>query len=745
MTPMALRSGGLPVSLLPPLTAKGSRQELATLETAQATIRDCSETLKDAVGKDRFLEALAWQNPGAAAVARSFARSSGTVSRNAKHRDREHRLIRYLTRYTAKTETIGFFGPVGYLRAVRGRFHIQQLPVEPLIRRSITVTEPWAVQELADRLAKQPDAAPWLLLRRRATFSLQRATGAFTDLEWDLLLASDGTRTQAEVLTKVAGQSAIAWTRTEALAALGSLRRRGLLTASWNIALDVTAAADLTAAVHAIPDLQTRHTLSSPLDAVAAGVDRLHNASGDPDRVLAAQAALSNTFEQITGQSGSRRPGQSYAGRLVAYQDSLRQGEVTMGDGCWESLTPPLEGMLTIARWLTWSTAHAYNTHFLPQWRQLAGRRLAEAWPELIRAFFGATARPIAAVLKELQHRWQAVWSSCDSQDQKFLPAPVFANRVRGLFTAPAPGWSAAAIHSPDIQLYPRPGSDPGSGPDQYVLSELHISMATMEGPIFEWPYPDRELSRLVNRIIGPQVVPAFPRSWPRNTGRVRPATAYPADTVFAFADAEGLPARTISYTDILIDLDAGGQQLGLKLPDGTVVSFSEFFASFLSAVVADALRSLQAGPHTPRTTAGDLVLIRETWTVGIEDEAFTADMNEGEALLAVRDWGRRHQLPPTVYASLAGETKPFLVDFDSPLMVLAFRNAARAALRSRLATSTVRISEALPHPEQAWLRDTRGERYAAEVRIMLVDPLAPDRITGSGARIRSLTDQGSD
>ncbi|MBC3840302.1 hypothetical protein GXW82_09015 [Streptacidiphilus sp. 4-A2] len=69
------------------------------------------------LAEQRFLEALAWQNPAAMRnwVARHAAalRDGEELSRGAK---REALLARYAQRYCAKNDTIGFFGPVAWAR-----------------------------------------------------------------------------------------------------------------------------------------------------------------------------------------------------------------------------------------------------------------------------------------------------------------------------------------------------------------------------------------------------------------------------------------------------------------------------------------------------------------------------------------------------------------------------------------------------------------------------------------------------
>jgi hypothetical protein len=121
-----------------------------------------------------------------------------------------------------------------------------------------------------------------------------------------------------------------------------------------------------------------------------------------------------------------------------------------------------------------------------------------------------------------------------------------------------------------------------------------------------------------------------------------------------------------------------------------------------------------------------------------LDDPAFTTTQDEAHALVAIEQWRRGHGLPGTVYVSINVETKPVFVDLGMPLTVLALRRSVRAALKTGRATRTMKVTEALPAPHDTWLRDPHDDRYAAELRMMLVDPLArphagPDPAHASG------------
>jgi len=141
-----LRSAGFPVATLHVLRRKPSAnvaessiraQDLDELFIEQVA-RICRET---PVG-----EALAWQNPG---ILQNNLTTLEPVN-NRKNRRRADALFAYISRYVAKNDTIGFFGPLcwGTIdQSTRTSFVAQ----EPALGRREIYFESWAVDELGVR------------------------------------------------------------------------------------------------------------------------------------------------------------------------------------------------------------------------------------------------------------------------------------------------------------------------------------------------------------------------------------------------------------------------------------------------------------------------------------------------------------------------------------------------------------------------------------------------------------------
>jgi hypothetical protein len=727
LSPVVVRTTGLPVAPLIALAAEGA-DPAADPEVFESELRRTSAVLAAEVAGETFREALAWQNPGALAMADSFAGRVGATDgrRDAKQRKREYRLARYLARYSGKTETIGFFGPVGFAHLTSGPGHIEQRPGTALLGARRTFAEPWAVRALGAGLGEDPAIAPWLPLRLRAHHSVRdgslyrprTAPVELTDLEQAVLALCDGHRPRCDVIEAAARGAGVAVDAVEALVA--DLERRRFLVADANLPLGpdcVSVLRDRLAAIRDPGAAAAAEARTRPfLDCLAA----LGRAAGDTAAVASAQADLAAAFEQAAGVPSARRAGQTYAGRGLAYEECLRDLDIDLGADFAVRIGERLAGVLAICQWLTWTTAAAYADHFRAAW-SAGTRTLDSVWFDVLAAFLGTGPRPMDAVLGEFHVRWgrliedlHSATGSWDFGTEQFLTA------VQRRFSSPGPGWRAAAVHSPDLQIVAHTPDGADSGDYTVVLGEIHIGVPTITGPVFEWPFDDARTSRFLRDLLGPACVPAFPDTWPRNTGRTAPDEAMPGDLCFAFTDVQGAPDGTVAVTDLTVGVLDG--EPVVVLPDGVRVAFAEFFSFFLSATVLDAWKGVTDGPHTPRISVDGLVLTRETWRVDLAGQAFLTTRGEYDSYREVEAWRRALGLPDRVYAKLGSEVKPVYLDFRSPISVLSFLAAARAVPRGTKVPTTVTFSEALPGPDQAWIRDAQGGRYFGEIRMAVLD-----------------------
>jgi hypothetical protein len=721
VTPLAVRSTGFPARLLGELSGAAAHDA----DGLAAELRRSVRRMCEIAGTPAFREALAWQNPGTLDTFASLARGVDEPGRNAKRRDREHRLVRYLSRYCGKTETIGFFGPLCWA-GVGGDGHIRQRPGGSLLRRRAVFAEPWSVRALALALIAQPRIGPWFTPRLRTQYAVhagrllrpRQEPVPLSPAQAVILGLCDGERPRRDVVAAAARTLGVATAEVDRW--MTDMERARWLVTDGNLPLDPAALAVLRRRVAAIRDDESRAVALAAVDRHGRALRAVAAAAGDADAVRRAQEDLVATFHELTGAAAARHAGKMYAGRGLAYEDCERDLDIDLGSGFTQRLAEALPAVLVIARWVTWATADAYERHFAATWGDGRPRRLDAVWFEVLAAFFGSGHRPVDAVLAELDRRWRRLLAEAAVGPGGGYEPADFRCRAERLFAAPRPGWRSAAIHSPDIQVCAADADAARTGAYSLVLGEVHVGSPTTTGPVFEWPFDGYRVSAFLQSLTGPRHLPVFPESWARNTGRTKPCQPVPGDVLYAFDDVAGAPAGTVSVA--AVPVTASGGVVTLTLPDGTPVPFAEFFGFFLSAVVIDAWRHLDRSPHTARVTVGDLTVLRESWRADIRCAPFLTARTEQERHDGVQAWRRELGLPDAVYVSLSGEPKPFHLDFRVAASVLSLVAAARAALRRPHASTEVGVSEALPTPEQAWVLDAAGERYLGEIRLMVLD-----------------------
>lgn len=740
LSPVMVRTTGLPANLLDELTwdAPADDEELFYEE-----LHRTSKVLAQVTSLGPFREALAWQSPNVFSILDSYARTAHEPQRNSKKRQREYGLARYLARYCGKTETIGFFGPSGWASLTGDPGHIAQSPGRGLVSRRHTKAEAWAVRKLAAVLAADPEIAPWLPVRRRSHYAVRDGVlyrpGAeespLSELELAVLGGSDGERPRVLVTEQLAAALDVDQDVVEAC--VTELIRRRWLVAGANLPLDPSSAEVLNARIAAIGDEATRQRAAAMVAPFFAALGELASAAGDAQSVTAAQERLGRVFHQIVGSDAERRGGRMYAGRGVAYEDCLRDLGMGLGADFLARISEGMSGILTIVQWLTWQTLNAYEAYFRRKW---AGRtqRLDTVWFDILAEFLGRKPRPVDDVIAEFLLRWRQLVAELHAASGGWtFDQAEFDAAAERLFPSPGHGWPRAALHCPDLQLVAYSADGARTGDFDVILGEIHIGWPTPTGPIFEWSlaeHPgDFPVSRFLRSWIGPEVVPMFPDTWPRNTGRTVPSLSLPGDVCCAFVDVDGAPAGTIPVT--AMELVVTDDAIFVALPDGTRISFADFFSHLLSTAVINAWGNTSAGSNTPRISVGRFTLCRQTWRVDVAGEAFTRTGGEYELYQAVQRWRESLGCPDRVYVKLPNEIKPLYVDFASPVLVLSFLAVLRSAL-DKPGSTEITVSEALPEPEHAWVKDDAGNSYFGELRLVFLRDAALNDTAFNGAAL---------
>ncbi len=704
-----------------------------------------------------FREAVTWQNPDVLVALDGLVAQGPRGPRNVRRRGRENVVAGYWQRYTAKTETIGFVGPVCWGRVEAegpGATGVTVRPGSGLVRERRVYLEYWALAAYADRLAADPLVRRWfapvlgphLTLDGRHVLRPARSPAPVSAHEAAALARCDGTRPAVAVVAELVADTDSGVRReTDGYLLLANLAERGLL--RWD--------ADLPQGFHAEHALRGRLTvIGDPTvrAAALAGLDRLTTAkervAGDPATLAAALSTVDTEFTALTGLAPRRRPGQVYAGRALCHEETVRDLDIVVGRHVLDALAPALALPLRAARWLTVALADAYREALRELSAELRADggpvRLADLWFLAQGALFGAGERPVDAVAREFADRWARVLGLADvpaGTRRLTYTADELAPAVAAGFAAARPGGSAGRVHSPDLQLGATSVEAIARGEFVAVLGELHAAWPTFDAALFTGGHPD--MARLRDALaadLGPhRVRPLYPLDYPRTGGRLTHSLAGPTDHWLAFADAPGADRdRLLPATAAVVS--ENDSALIVTGPDGRTWPLLEVFSALVSMHAAEAFKVMTDRPHTPRITVDRLVLARETWRTTAADTGLVAGTDPAGRYLAVRRWRAALDLPERVFVRVATELKPSYVDLTSPLYANRLCLLVRAAERAAGGAAGVVVTELLPTPEQAWVPDAHGRRYVSELRLQVRDPAepatAPDRDARARARV---------
>ena len=166
--------------------------------------------------------------------------------------------------------------------------------------------------------------------------------------------------------------------------------------------------------------------------------------AADPGALDTALGDLDRVFEELTGRSATRRPGQTYAARTLLYLDCMRSLDLTVGPALHNELAATLPPLLAGARW--------YCGQVYAAARQVIGEAAAAAGPgsldrvlETVLPALRQLPDVAAAANRDLQRRWSALLADPD-------PATIGA-RAAAAFADHAPAWPISVYQSADIQL----------------------------------------------------------------------------------------------------------------------------------------------------------------------------------------------------------------------------------------------------------------------------------------------------
>jgi Condensation domain/Lantibiotic dehydratase, N terminus len=711
-----------------------------------AAVRRLSAALYQAATRPALREAVTWQNRRALTTGIDVLARRGLepAKRNAQRRQHEALVASYLQRYCAKNDTIGFFGPVSWSQIDDGPgIRISHAAPGHSLSARATYLEGWAVRAIMTGHAIA--LRPWLVPRRMpfvgvdgGLLRLPLAPAVpLTPAEAAVLRAVDGIRDAREVAALVlADPSAGLGDVTEVFALMGRLADSRRL--AWRLDVapqDSRPERSVRALLSRVTDEAVRGPAEKALDELAAAASRLAGAAGDADQVNAAMAGLESTFTRLAGVPPTRRSGELYAGRTLAYEECLRGDTVRLGADTLDGIRSALALVLDTARWFTAACAELYARHFDEAYRQRAAALgtgivpFGDFWLFVNNAVFVKPSPFLRPAVTALRERWSAVLDLPPDARQIRLRSADLRERVRSQFPARPLPWPTAVHHSPDLMIS---GADAATGgPLTWVLGEIHPSIVTVRYRTWlEFHEAANTLrSAMRHDLPGPPVWLGETAENGGPSARLSNALSSADDLRLVYAhDSCGYdPANAVTVGDC--DLVATPAGLRVRRRDGTLERdlLSVVGDTVSTAVLSHSFDLTPAGAHTPRVTIDDLVVSRERWTVAATDLEFAGTTDESIRYLQARAWAAGHGLPRHVFLRFTGEAKPIYADLTSLASIDLISRSLRRS-RRYAADAQVIITEMLPAPDQLWLTDAQGHRYTAEMRMVAADQTASGR-----------------
>jgi hypothetical protein len=442
---------------------------------------------------------------------------------------------------------------------------------------------------------------------------------------------------------------------------------------------------------------------------------------------------LDETFTRLTGAAPTRRAGKIYAGRTLAFEESLRADDLTFGASLFESVADPLSLILTAARWFTAAGAALFERASRTAYRERVKATgnpvvpLAEFWLDINNFLFDEASPLMAPMRKAIRERWAQVLTIPEGVHQVQLTSADLRETVNRVFAITKPGWPTGVQHSPDLMIAAANAEAIRSGDFQWVLGEIHPGLNTVRYATWIEVHPEAPaVRRAMHTDLGGSVI------WTAATGayggtpaRLSNVLIDPTDRhlVFATDTSDYDPAQALFIGDFDIEEIDGRLRVTSRVT-GERLSLIDVFGDTLSGDMTQLFGLVQSTPHTPRITIDKLVVQRETWRYHAVDLAFAHIIDEKKRYLAARAWISGHDLPRYVFLRTQGEAKPVFIDLTSLSSIELLSRAVRRARSHAGETASVSISEMMPSPEQLWLTDAEGRRYTSELRICAADQM---------------------
>ncbi len=288
---------------------------------------ELKDALDDIAQDERFREAITWQNRGALETISKLPKHSNV--RNSWTRQTQELVARYWQRYCTKNDTIGFFGPIAWATLTPMGPSIRVEPGPYLLARRTTYFEKWAIDSVAETIAKNPLIVPWLVPRvqphkyvtNRHVSDPYGAPLQLDELEAAVVAMCDGSRTVRVICKELSVSAGLSEADLHSL--IRQLRDRGVL--SWKLEVPWTACPDkwLLKTLTTIEDENVRSLSLAPLLALERDRAAVAKAAGNASQLSKALAQLETTFIEVTDSSPEQSGGLLFAGVVETLPLSL--------------------------------------------------------------------------------------------------------------------------------------------------------------------------------------------------------------------------------------------------------------------------------------------------------------------------------------------------------------------------------------------------------------------------------------
>ncbi|HSR69861.1 MAG TPA: hypothetical protein VLU25_18175 [Acidobacteriota bacterium] len=689
--------------------------------------------LADIAADPRFQEAAVWQTGRAL----EYVRKSLGRAANQKQREAIEFIALLVQRYAVKNDTCGFFGPCGWARLDDRQEAYLRMDTSPqLITRRNVYFEGWTIDALADLLNQQEDARRWAA-PRLATGAWRGPDGFYVPVHGRVEMSSkertvaelcDGSRSADAIARRLLEEGRIE-NEQEVFQILESLQESKLVVWRFEVAPQLHPDREFQVVVDRIGDSDLHRRYNDALGQIVEARDQVAACAGQPEKLGEALRQADETFSRLTGLAPTRRPGIMYAGRNLMYEDCLRAGQVTFGQGLLRELGPPLSIVLDGAHWLLGEAARELRGCLRRCYADLRDQVSEE---EIDAERFLNHAKSdywlkdvVKPLLDELQERFQSAWEevlgdpSQENGHRMVYDLRETARRAQRVFGDPDPVWTVARQLSPDVMVSADGPRGLQEGDFEFFLGELHCgNTLTWSALAAQHPNLDELLDALGEDTAGETcVLRQVPRrGW---LARANLMLVHPSHWRYETGEDMGsLPGcRPLPAGMLLATPQGPGGDILFQARDGSFECDAlEVFSDWLLPPINEILSNIRPhSRHTRRATLGRLTIVRERWDLTTEDMPFLEENERDRQFAAVRAWAQRHGMPRWVFFKTPAEPKPCYLDFDSPAYVEIFARFVKLMEDGQ----TVKVVEMKPQVDETWLRDGHDTSYTSELRIV--------------------------